>query len=106
MTTFTTTKISCKIFHSKNVISDTMSDSIHLSKCRPVICNSEDDTIMEEYSQHQKENYAPKQHPQKIATILRSRSCRDREVLSEYWQCCSALLSICFESIHFESSFK
>lgn len=60
-----------------------MSESIHLSKCRPVICNSEDDTIMEEYSQ-QKENYAPKvNQPQKIATILRSRSVRDREVLSE-----------------------
>ena len=40
---------------------------------------------MEEFSQHQKENYAPRhQQPQKIATILRSRSCRDREVLSEY----------------------
>ncbi|XP_055306963.1 protein sprint isoform X2 [Sitodiplosis mosellana] len=62
---------------------DTISESIHLSKCRPVICNSEDDTIMEEFSQHQKENYAPRHHqPQKIATILRSRSCRDREVLS------------------------
>lgn len=61
-----------------------MSESIHLSKCRPVICNSEDDTIMEEYSQ-QKENYAPKvNQPQKIATILRSRSVRDREVLSKY----------------------
>lgn len=61
-----------------------MSESIHLSKCRPVICNSEDDTLMEEYNQ-QKENYAPKHHqPQKIATILRSRSIRDREVLSEY----------------------
>lgn len=38
---------------------------------------------MEEYSQ-QKENYAPKvNQPQKIATILRSRSVRDREVLSK-----------------------
>lgn len=62
-----------------------MSGTIHMSKCPPIICNSEDDTIMEEYSHHQKENYAPKhQHPHKIATILRSRSCRDREVLSEY----------------------
>lgn len=64
---------------------DTISESIHLSKCRPAICNSEDDTIMEEFSHHQKENYAPRhQQPQKIATILRSRSCRDREVLSKY----------------------
>lgn len=60
-----------------------MSESIHLSKCRPVICNSEDDTIMEEIS-NQKENFAPKPHqPHKIATILRSRSIRDREVLSK-----------------------
>lgn len=57
--------------------SDTLSESIHLSKCRPAICNSEDDTIMDE-------NYASKQQPpQKIATIFRSRSCRDREVLSK-----------------------
>lgn len=63
-----------------------MSDSIHLSKCRPVICNSEDDTIMEEstFYHHQKENYNHRhQQPQRLATIIRSRSCRDREVLSE-----------------------
>ncbi|XP_031634715.1 protein sprint isoform X2 [Contarinia nasturtii] len=53
---------------------DTISESIHLSKCQPAI--SEDDTIMDE-------NYSHRNHqPQKIATILRSRSCRDREVLS------------------------
>lgn len=62
-----------------------MSGTIHMSRCPAVICNSEDDTIMEEFSHHQKENYAPRQqHSHKIATILRSRSCRDREVLSEY----------------------
>lgn len=65
-----------------------MSESIHLSKCRPIICNSGDDTIMEEstYSHHQKENHTHRMHQtQKVATILRSRSCRDREVLSEYF---------------------
>lgn len=64
--------------------SDTFSESIHLSKCRPVICNSEDDTIMEEstYGVSQKENHH--QNSQKTATILRSRSCRDREILCEY----------------------
>lgn len=72
-----------------------MSESIHLSKCRPVICNSEDDTIMEEYSQ-QKENYAPKvNQPQKIATILRSRSVRDREVLSESFLFSDIYMFIC-----------
>lgn len=63
-----------------------MSESIHLSKCRPIICNSEDDTIMEEstFNHHQKENHIHRIHQtQKVATILRSRSCRDREVLSE-----------------------
>lgn len=39
---------------------------------------------MEEFS-HQKENFAPKHHqPQRVATIFRSRSCRDREVLSKF----------------------
>lgn len=48
---------------------------------------------MEEYSQHQKENYAPRhQQPQKVATILRSRSCRDREVLSMYCRIFIAIL--------------
>lgn len=64
---------------------ETMSESIHLSKCRPVICNSEDDTIMEEVNQHQKENYSSRHHQQhRVATIIRSRSGRDREVLSKY----------------------
>lgn len=66
-----------------------MSDSIHLSKCRPLICNSEDDTIMEEptFSHHQKENvnHYQQHQPQRVATIFRSRSCRDREVLSKYY---------------------
>lgn len=71
------------ILYENSRFPDTISESIHLSKCRPVICNSEDDTIMEEFS-HQKENDAPSQHQsQKVATILRSRSCRDREVLSK-----------------------
>lgn len=60
------------------------SGSIHLSKCRPALCNSEDDTIMEEstFNQRQRDNTLHRQ-PQKVATILRSRSCRDREVLSK-----------------------
>lgn len=70
-----------------------MSESIHLSKCRPVLCNSEDDTIMEEPSFANNNNNNNKQQSQhrqahdqsssqqKVATILRSRSCRDREVL-------------------------
>lgn len=58
-----------------------LSETIHLSKCRSAI--SEDDTIMEEsmYSNGvQKEKSVTSQH-QKVATILRSRSCRDREIL-------------------------
>lgn len=64
---------------------DTLSGSIHLSKCRPAICNSEDDTIMEEstFNHRQRENSHRHHQPQKVATILRSRSCRDREVLSK-----------------------
>lgn len=36
------------------------------------------------YSHHQKENMQNHQSQPKIATILRTRSCRDREVLSKY----------------------
>lgn len=63
------------------------SDSIHLSKCRPALCNSEDDTIMEEptfTTNNHKEQPNHQQQPQKVATILRTRSCRDREVLCKY----------------------
>lgn len=67
-------------------VTETMSESIHLSKCRPVICNSEDDTIMEEttYSHHPHREHQLRIRQPKVATILRSRSCRDREVLSKY----------------------
>lgn len=61
-----------------------------MSRCRPALCNSEDDTIMEEstFSHHQKENVNHQQHQsQRVATILRSRSCRDREVLSKSRYC-------------------
>ncbi|XP_037036638.1 protein sprint isoform X2 [Bradysia coprophila] len=63
---------------------DDTSDSIHLSKCRPALCNSEDDTIMEEATfttNNHKEQQNHQQQPAKVATILRTRSCRDREVL-------------------------
>lgn len=69
------------------VFLETFSTTIHLSKCRPVICNSEDDTIMEESitNQNQRDNTLRRQQqPQKVATILRSRSCREREILSKY----------------------
>lgn len=56
------------------------SETIHLSKCRSAICNSEDDTIMEDQSMTTNGNNRP---PPKIATIIRSRSIRDREILSE-----------------------
>lgn len=82
---------------------ETMSESIHLSRCRPILCNSEDDTIMEEPSFANNNNHSNHQHQQsqhkrnadqpssqqKLATILRSRSCRDREVLCEYLHNCN-----------------
>ncbi|XP_037936204.1 protein sprint-like [Teleopsis dalmanni] len=58
------------------------SDTIHLSKCRPVV--SEDDTIIEELSTkelNQDTLKARKGNRQKVATILRHPSIRDREVL-------------------------
>lgn len=60
-----------------------MSESIHLSKCRPALCNSEDDTIIEEPSQfgNIKDVSGQPAQPQKVATIHRTRSCRDREIL-------------------------
>lgn len=69
-----------------SIVTDT-SESIHLSKCRPALCNSEDDTIMEEptfttNNHKDQQNHQPQQ--QKVATILRTRSCRDREVLCKY----------------------
>lgn len=43
------------------------------------MCNSEDDTIMEEPTfSSNKDNQMSQQ---KVATILRTRSCRDREIL-------------------------
>ncbi|XP_059621543.1 protein sprint isoform X2 [Phlebotomus argentipes] len=53
---------------------DDASDSIHLSKCRALLGHEEDDTLVEDASQREKQ-------PAKVATIFRSRSCRDREIL-------------------------
>ncbi|XP_055696838.1 protein sprint isoform X2 [Phlebotomus papatasi] len=53
---------------------DDASDSIHLSKCRALLGQEEDDTLVEDASQREKQ-------PAKVATIFRSRSCRDREIL-------------------------
>ncbi|XP_050329758.1 protein sprint isoform X1 [Bactrocera neohumeralis] len=59
------------------------SDTIHFSKCRPVV--SEDDTIIEELStkeSNQDTLKAKKSNSrQKVATILRNPSMRDREIL-------------------------
>lgn len=64
------------------------SSTIHLSKCRPAI--SEDETIIEDSSVITKSNANtiqrnPLLHSQKVATILRHRSYRDREILSEFF---------------------
>lgn len=62
------------------------SDTIHFSKCRPVV--SEDDTIIEELStkeSNQDTLKAKKSNSrQKVATILRNPSMRDREILRKY----------------------
>ncbi|XP_067637546.1 protein sprint isoform X2 [Eurosta solidaginis] len=59
------------------------SDTIHFSKCRPVV--SEDDTLVEELStkeSNQDTLKAKKSHArQKVATIIRNPSMRDREIL-------------------------
>ncbi|XP_058978975.1 protein sprint isoform X2 [Musca domestica] len=58
------------------------SDTIHLSKCRPVL--SEDDTIIEELSTKElngQDTLKPKKTSGKHATILRNPSIRDREIL-------------------------
>ncbi|KAI9582269.1 hypothetical protein GQX74_015392 [Glossina fuscipes] len=60
----------------------TTSDSIHLSKCRPVV--SEDDTIIEELNTKEIDNQdtlKPKKTCTRHATILRNPSIRDREIL-------------------------
>jgi Ras and Rab interactor 2/3 len=79
---------------------DAGSDTIHLSKCRSALGQSEDDTIVEDHSsatltRHESNNnhtkgghnegkgYLAAQN-NKVATIVRNRSCRDREVLCEY----------------------
>ncbi|XP_037918513.1 protein sprint isoform X4 [Hermetia illucens] len=70
---------------------DDTSDTIHMSKCRPILCNSEDDTIIEESTLKDNQgtlkgnnntcSNSCSDNQQKIATILRNRSCRDRDVL-------------------------
>ncbi|XP_036339561.1 protein sprint isoform X2 [Rhagoletis pomonella] len=59
------------------------SDTIHFSKCRPVV--SEDDTIIEELSTKESCQDTLKAKKcngrQKVATILRNPSMRDREIL-------------------------
>lgn len=84
------------------------SDSIHLSKCRPALCNSEDDTIMEEptfttNNHKEQSNHQPQQ--QKVATILRTRSCRDREVLCKY-ENLSFLMSVTHIDVHIMNSYE
>lgn len=63
--------------------STTDDDTIHFSKCKPACLNADDDdTLVEENnSLVQLRNKPP---IGKVATILRSRSVRDREVLCEY----------------------
>ncbi|GAB0089724.1 hypothetical protein DMENIID0001_043210 [Sergentomyia squamirostris] len=58
---------------------DDASDTIHLSKCRAILGQEEDDTLVEDASQQREKQ------PTKVATIFRSRSCRDREILCKYY---------------------
>jgi Ras and Rab interactor 2/3 len=68
---------------------DAASDTIHMSKCRSALCQSDDDTIAEEHStttltRHEhNNNQGGKSYlsQNKVATIVRNRSCRDREML-------------------------
>lgn len=63
---------------------DELSDTIHFSKCKPACLSADDDTLMEENSQVQLRSKTATSGSGKVATILRSRSIRDREVLCEY----------------------
>lgn len=63
------------------------SDSIHLSKCRPTLMSEDDSTIIEDISTKDSQSTLKANRPkyqttnQKVATILRNPSMRDREIL-------------------------
>lgn len=63
---------------------DELSDTIHFSKCKPVCLSGDDDTLVEDNSLVVLRNKPPVPNNGKVATIGRSRSIRDREVLCEY----------------------
>ncbi|XP_055904339.1 protein sprint isoform X2 [Eupeodes corollae] len=63
------------------------SESIHLSKCRPTLMSEDDSTIIEDISTKDSQGTLKANRPryqatnQKVATILRNPSMRDREIL-------------------------
>lgn len=59
---------------------DDTSESIHFSKCRPACLSEDDTTLVEDASLLSTRPPPASKHP-KVATIFRSRSCRDREIL-------------------------
>lgn len=65
---------------------DELSETIHLSKCKPACLSGDDDTLLEDNSLVVLRNKPPvgTSSGGKVATIGRSRSIRDREVLCEY----------------------
>ena len=62
---------------------DELSETIHFSKCKPACLSGDDDTLVEDNSLVVLRNKPPVPSNGKVATIGRSRSIRDREVLSE-----------------------
>lgn len=74
---------------------DDQSDTIHFSKCKPACLSAEDDdTVIEDNSMVVLRNKPPVHNGGKVATIGRSRSIRDREVLCEYSEFYNILLLI------------
>lgn len=70
---------------------DDTSESVHFSKCRAACSSADDDTIAEDSVVVLRDNKAAEKMPAlvasaqpKVATIFRSRSCRDREILCKY----------------------
>lgn len=67
-----------------NTTTDDLSETIHLSKCRPACLSGDDDTLVEDNSLVVLRNKPPLSTANgKVATILRNRSVRDRDVLCE-----------------------
>lgn len=62
---------------------DELSDTINFSRCKPACLSGDDDTMVEDSSLVVLRNKPPIPSDGKVATIGRSRSIRDREVLSE-----------------------